>query len=125
METIQIIGMVGKDPLLETSKAGSKYTSFSLATNRKDRDGAKLTTWYNCTAFGKSAEILSQYVRKGSKLYITGDLVSSIGSGRDGKTYLNLDVTISKFEFIDSKPVQQATPAPAPGFAGGDDDVLF
>jgi single-strand DNA-binding protein len=48
--------------------------SFSLATSTKQKDKDEVTQWHNCVAFGKLAEIVQQYVVKGSKLYVEGTI---------------------------------------------------
>lgn len=69
---VTLIGAVGKDPETRYTAAGLAITSFSLATSEKRKDKDEVTQWHNCVTFGKLAEIVSQYVTKGSKLYLYG-----------------------------------------------------
>lgn len=69
---VTLIGAVGKDPETRYTAAGLAITSFSLATSEKRKDKDEVTQWHNCVTFGKLAEIVSQYVTKGSKLYLDG-----------------------------------------------------
>lgn len=75
---VQLLGNVGKDPEVRTTPSGQSVASFSLATSRKwkDRDGNRQekTEWHNVVAWGKTAEVVAQYVTKGSKLFINGRL---------------------------------------------------
>lgn len=71
---VTLIGAVGKDPETRYTAAGLAITSFSLATSEKRKDKDEVTQWHNCVTFGKLAEIVSQYVTKGSKLYLDGTI---------------------------------------------------
>lgn len=69
---VTLIGAVGQDPETRYSAAGLAIASFSLATSEKRKDKEEVTQWHNCVAFGKLAEIVQQYIVKGSKLYLDG-----------------------------------------------------
>ena len=74
----QIIGNLGRDPEIKTIPSGQKVASFSLACSEKytDKNGQKVekTEWINCKAWGKLAEIIEKYVKKGSQIYVEGKL---------------------------------------------------
>ena len=71
-----LVGNLGKDPEIKFTPNGTQVAKFSLATNEryKDKDGQwqDRTEWHNIVAWQKLAEIVGQYVKKGSKLYIEG-----------------------------------------------------
>jgi len=73
-----LLGNVGKDPEVKFLPSGSAVANFSIATSErfKDKGGEwqDRTEWHNLVAFGKVAEIIRDYVKKGSKLYIEGSL---------------------------------------------------
>jgi single-strand DNA-binding protein len=73
-----LLGNVGKDPEVKFLPSGSAVANFSIATSErfKDKGGEwqDRTEWHNLVAFGKVAEIIRDYVKKGSKLYIEGGL---------------------------------------------------
>ena len=73
---IELLGNVGKDPDIRTTQSGTIIANFSIATEdrRKDAQGnwQPETEWHNCVAFNRTAEIVRDYVKKGSKLYVTG-----------------------------------------------------
>lgn len=73
-----LIGNVGKDPEIRATPNGAMVASFSLATTdrAKDQNGnwVDKTEWHNLVAFQRTAEIIRDYVKKGSKLYIEGKL---------------------------------------------------
>lgn len=69
---VTLIGAVGQDPEVRFTAAGLAIASFSLATSEKRKDKDEVTQWHSCVAFGKLAEIVQQYIVKGSKLYLDG-----------------------------------------------------
>ena len=71
---VTLIGAVGQDPETRFTAAGLAVASFSLATSEKRKDKDEVTQWHNCVAFGKLAEIVQQYIVKGSKLYVEGTI---------------------------------------------------
>jgi single-strand DNA-binding protein len=75
---VTLIGNVGKDPEIRSSASGVMVANFSLATSDRfqDQQGAwqDRTEWHSLVAFKRTAEIVRDYVKKGSKLYIEGKL---------------------------------------------------
>lgn len=72
---IVIVGRVGRDPELKVTPSDAKVCSFSLATSRvwkKDGESQEQTEWHNVVFWNKPAEIIAQYVRKGSLLLVEG-----------------------------------------------------
>jgi single-strand DNA-binding protein len=71
-----LIGNVGKDPEIKFAASGNAIASFSLATSDRTKDQTgnwvDRTEWHNIVAFQRTAEIIRDYVKKGSKLYIEG-----------------------------------------------------
>ena len=101
---------------------GTGITSFSVAVNDKykKKDGTQVddTEWFNCVAFGKQSEIISQYFNKGNQILIEGTLKTRKWTDKEGATRYNTDVKVDKFSFVDklseSKPQQPAQPAQQP-----------
>ena len=74
-----IVGNLGRDPEVRTMQSGDKVANFSVATSErwKDRNTGEMqerTEWHRVVIFGRTAEIAEQYLRKGSKVYIEGQL---------------------------------------------------
>ncbi|HEX4310778.1 MAG TPA: single-stranded DNA-binding protein [Acidobacteriaceae bacterium] len=71
-----LVGNVGKDPEIKFAGSGTAVATFSLATSDRTKDQAGTwtdrTEWHNLVAFQRTAEIIRDYVKKGSKLYIEG-----------------------------------------------------
>ena len=78
LNKVQLLGNLTRDPELKALPNGTKVASFSLATNRtwKDANGAKqeAVEYHNCVVFGRTAETIAQYMKKGSQLYVEGRL---------------------------------------------------
>ena len=82
---IIILGRLGRDPELRYTATGNPVANFSVAANRRYTDGegrrVEETVWFRVTAWGKLAEIVTQYLRKGMAVYIEGRLVPDLNTG--------------------------------------------
>ena len=108
MNNCNFTGRLTKDPELKTTQSGKKYLRFCLAVDGiKDKDGNKTADFVDCIACNKSAEIIAQYTRKGSKLGISGRLHTTTYD-KDGEKRKSVDVVVNEFELLDSKPKDQA-----------------
>lgn len=73
VNTVHLLGHVGQNPVVKDI-SNIKLANFSLATSEKRKDKDEVTQWHNCVAFGKLADIVGQYIKKGSKLYVEGSI---------------------------------------------------
>ena len=96
------IGRVGSQPELKQTKSGVAVCTFSLAADTGWGEN-KQTTWVRCTAWRKQAEVVAQYVQKGSQLFVEGTPNVSAWSSKDGTAKANLELTVSNMKFIGSK----------------------
>lgn len=94
MNTVNLVGRIGNDP--EVNEAGT-VIKFSLATNDGYGENKK-TNWHNCVAFGKSIEIIKNYVKKGDQLAVQGQLDYNKGE----KGYFT-SIIVRDFTFINNK----------------------
>lgn len=127
-----IIGRLTRDIEIKTTNNGGFVGKFSLASNRKEKSGDTWTEkpgFFDCVVFGKSAEILKQYTRKGSKLCVEGSLRWSSWEGSDGKKASKVEIAVESFQFLDAKPQGgEIEPQGAAHFDTGatsDDDIPF
>lgn len=75
INVVVLVGNAGRDPELRFFESGSCVCEFSLAINRSPRDGQEQAPlWVNCKAWGKTAQVAGDYVRKGSKVAVVGRL---------------------------------------------------
>lgn len=86
MKTITIAGNVGKDAELRRTQGGDPVLNFSVAV--EDRSGReKVTFWFDVSVWGKRGETLEQYVKKGSRVAVSGDLTRR---EHNGSTFLGV-----------------------------------
>jgi len=106
-----LVATCGKDPEMKSMPNGNAVANFSVATSEswKDAQGNKQesTEWHRCVAFGKFAEIIGQYVRKGSKVYLEGKLKTRQWE-QDGQKRYATEVLVSEMQMLDSKPAGQS-----------------
>lgn len=110
MNKIFLIGRVGKYPEVRTV-GENKVASFTLATNRKTKE--KTTDWHRCQAWGKTADIIEKYVKKGSQIAIEGE-VNYREYEKDGKKNYITDINVREVELLGTKsegvqPEEQST----------------
>lgn len=101
-----LLGIVGRDPELRYTPAGTAIATFSLATNVKYRDKNTGETkenvnWHQCVGFGKTGEFIEQYVRKGAKLYVEGS-IDYQEYEKDGIKNRVTKITVRDFNLLDS-----------------------
>lgn len=108
-----ILGRCGKDPSINYMPDGKPVASFSLATSEQwsGKDGQKQerTEWHNIVAFGKLAEIVEKYVKKGDLLYTEGKIVTRKWQDKQGQDRYTTDIVIAAVEMLgsQSKPNQE------------------
>ena len=93
---VVLVGRLTKDPELRRTNNGTPVTSFTLAfTNRtKNADGSNSSSFVNCTAWNKTAEIVSQYCSKGSQLCVDGRLVETKFQRKDGTNASRVEIVV-------------------------------
>ena len=112
--TLIIAGNVGRDPEMRYTPSGQAVTSFSVATNRQytgsNGEQVKETIWFRVSAWGKTAEVCNQYVKKGSKVLVEGRLTPDKATGgpriwmkQDGTAGASFEVTANTVRFLSSR----------------------
>ncbi len=98
-----LFGNLTRDPELRSLPSGTKVVSFGHATNRqwKDKDGVKKddTTFHNIVAFGKPAELIAQYMKKGRPLFVEGRIANRSWDDKDGTKKYRSEVIVENFQF--------------------------
>lgn len=127
---VLIIGRLTRDIEIKTTNSGAMIGKFSLASNRKEKSGDTWTEkpgFFDCVAFGKSAETLQKYTKKGSKLCVDGSLRWSSWEGSDGKKQSKTEIHVEGFQFLDAKPQGEQSDTTAPQQSSGvsEDDFPF
>tara|TARA_R110000803_G_scaffold50152_2_gene104155 strand:+ start:1020 stop:1478 length:459 start_codon:yes stop_codon:yes gene_type:complete len=111
-----LIGNAGNDPECRTMPNSNAVANLSIATSEtwKDKntgDKQEKTEWHRVIFFNKQAEIVGQYVKKGSKLYIEGRLQTRSWE-QDGVKRYTTEIVASEFQFLDSKNSSESDVAP-------------
>lgn len=105
---VTILGNLTRDPEMKALPSGIKVVTFSLATNRtwKDQQGMKKESveYHNVVAFGRPAEIINQYSRKGSSLYIEGRLQTRSWDDASGAKKYRTEIVLDTFQFGPKAP---------------------
>lgn len=107
MNQVIAIGNLGTDPeYKELDKSGTHVANFRLASTdrrRKGADGKPGTEWINVVAWGKLADICHDYLKKGSKIFLSGRLQTRSFEGKDGVTKYVTEVVADNIEMLDGK----------------------
>ena len=111
-----LLGNVGKDPDVRYSAPGQAVASFTFATTERARTTAsgeqvpERTEWHNIVAWGKQAEVIEKYVRKGTQLYIEGHLRTRSWEDRNKITRYTTEIHVDTFELL-ARPRNEGQPA--------------
>lgn len=150
LNRVVLVGRLTRDPEIKSTASGSYVCRFSLANNRSynRRDSSETVEevgYFDCVSFGKLAEILSKYLKKGSRVAIDGQLRFSSWETPDQGKRSKVEILIDSFQFLDTRSQDSgggpsaAAPAPAenqskpaePDYYSGssalpsDDDIPF
>lgn len=104
---VQLIGNVGQEPTIINLESGKKVVRFSIATNEhyKNNKGEKVqsTDWHTVVAWGKTAEIIENYVDKGKEIALTGKLRTRTYTTDDGNKRYVTEVEANEILLLGSK----------------------
>ena len=115
------MGRLTRDPDIRYTQPNSAQEQtctarYSLAVNRRfNRDGEQKADFISCVAFGRQAEFAEKYLRKGTKIVLTGRIQTGSYTNRDGQKVYTTDVVVEEQEFAESKTagqIAQQNPAP-------------
>jgi len=98
-----LMGNLTRDVEMRTTQGGMQIAKLGMAINRKwtqNGEQKESTCFVDLTAFGRQAEVLSQYVAKGSPLFVEGRLEYSTWEGQDGQKKNKLEVVVENFQFV-------------------------
>ena len=127
INVLVLVGHAGRDPELRFFESGSCVCEFSLAVNRPPKDGQpQEPLWLSCKAWGKTAQVAGDYLRKGSKVALIGRLeIEQWNDRNSGELRSKPLVLIDRLELCGGSPIGAAAkgagvtgPAPASGAAG-------
>jgi len=99
---VQLLGRVGRDPETRYTQSGDPISNFSLATSEKVK-GEERTEWHQVSVFGKTAEIVEKYVRKGALILVEGRLQSREYTDKTGQVKKVWEIVGSNVVLVDTK----------------------
>jgi len=113
-----LIGNLGQDPEMRSTASGTAVANLRLATadRRKDRDGnwTDHTEWHTVVAFGRTAENVAQYCRKGKQLFVEGRLQTRKWQDRDGRDRYSTEIVADNVRFLGGRGESAGYSAPSP-----------
>lgn len=99
-----MMGRLTRDPEISSSTSGTTFARFSIAVDRKIKaEGQPEADFFNCTSFGKQAEFIERYLKKGTKIVITGRLQNDSYTNKDGQKVTATKIITEEVEFAESK----------------------
>ncbi|MGA2897161.1 MAG: single-stranded DNA-binding protein [Acidobacteriaceae bacterium] len=143
-----LLGRLGKDPEMRATAGGMTIANFTLATSDRTKDAQgnwqDHTEWHNLVAFQRTAEIVRDYCKKGSQIFIEGKIQTRSWEDKEsGAKKYRTEILVNELSLLDSKgsgegggsyaksntaPYTATAPAAAPDFADQgitDDDIPF
>jgi len=104
---VQLIGNLGMNPEIKILESGKKLAKFSIATNEsyKNAKGEKIedTQWHNLIAWGKTADIVEQYLQKGNEVAIEGKLSNTSYDDKDGNKRYVTEIVVNELLMLGGK----------------------
>jgi len=117
LNRVLLMGNLTRDPELRYLPNNTPVVNIGLAVNRrwKNQQGEQQeeTTFVDCEAFGRSAEVMNQYLRKGRPVFLEGRLKFDQWQDREGNNRSKLKVVIENFQFVDSRSGGEGGQGPA------------
>ena len=98
-----LLGNLGRDPEIRSMQSGSKMAAFSIATSKRWKDRStqeqkEKTAWHNIVVFGDGlVDIVEKYVKKGSKIYVEGELQTRKWQDQEGKDRYTTEVILQGY----------------------------
>jgi len=141
-----LVGNLGKDPEVRYSPNGSAMANVTIATaeswkDKQSGEKQEKTEWHRVVFFNRLAEIVGEYLKKGSQVYVEGRLQTRKWQGKDGQDRYTTEIVANEMQMLGSRsggggdtswnqqsnnaPSQQSSPASAPPADDFDDDVPF
>ena len=139
-----ILGSLGQDPDIRYTAGGAAVANISIATNEqwKDKESGEMqerTEWHRVVFFGRLAEIVGEYLRKGSQVYVEGRIQTRKWQDKEGKERYTTEIVANEMQMLGSKsggttasfdqtpPAEQSAPASTSKGSNDDfdDDIPF
>ncbi len=134
-QRVFIVGNLGRDPEMRFTPNGQAVTNFSVATNRQytnsNGERVKETTWFRVSVWGKQAENVNKFLRRGSKVLVEGRLTPDQSTGgpriyqrQDGTYGASFEITANRVVFLSSRSEDEEYQSNLPE-ESGEEDIPF
>lgn len=118
LNVVAMVGRLTRDSELRMTQSGSGILRFSIAVNRRKRsaDGSwsDEANFFDCSMFGKSAQTMANYLKKGRQVSILGELRQDRWNGQDGQTRNRVEIAVNSLQLLGSR--QDGGAAPSDGY---------
>lgn len=118
LNKVLLVGRLGQDPTLSYTQGGTPVCSLGLATDEsyKNQSGDKVekTEWHRIVCWGKTGELVANYLRKGSLILVEGKLQTRKWTDKEGVERYSTEVHVNNVQFLESKKDRDAAAAPPP-----------
>ena len=136
LNKVRLVGHLGRDPEVRTTPSGSQVCNLSLATTErvKNREGAweDQTEWHRVVCFGRTAENVARFKKKGETLYVEGRIRTNKWKDKDGQDRYTTEIIADNIRFLGGGRGDDRQPGngggshdDGGGFGGGDDSIPF
>jgi single-strand DNA-binding protein len=131
INSVCLVGNLGVDPELRYTPSGCAVARWSIAVNEvfKDSSGTKdqRTYWFRCVAFGRLAEVAQEYLTKGARIAVRGQLIQRTWEDQDGNKRSTVEVRVREMQMLGknggAKPAVSESEEEPPAVA--EDDIPF
>ena len=119
--SVTLVGRLTRDPELRTTTTGKNYATFSIAVNKrfKPQDGSAEADFFNCKAWGQTADYVNQYVLKGRLVLVQGRIETRKYTDRDGNNREAIDIVCENVTAMDRQRDDEGAPSNSPGNSPG------
>jgi single-strand DNA-binding protein len=104
-----LLGRLGKDPEVRTGSDGTMVANFSLATSSYGKDKKEYTEWHNVVAFNKAAEVVQNYCKKGSQVFIEGSITTNKWTDKEGMERYTTKIVVGRLTLLGKNEKPEAT----------------
>lgn len=103
LNSVTMVGRLTRDPELRQTQSGNQVGNFTIACDGFPVNGEKQVVFMNCSIFGKGADTLTKFFKKGNLIGITGRLTQRKYQSKEGAQVTATEITVTQIEFVDSK----------------------
>lgn len=110
MNKVQLVGRFTKDPDVRYTESGTSMSKFTIAVDRryKKENEEQTADFISCVSFGKTAEFVEKYFKKGQRIGLCGRIQTGSYTNNDGQKVYTTDVIAEEVEFVESKSDNKA-----------------